>query len=224
MPKSKAITKKVAKKVKASTRKASKGKANTITIKSQKDIVKYNKATKGKILLGIIVAEWCGACKRLEPELNQSLNTPTNHSRMIIDSEVAKKIPELNSAVTKYPSFIVIKNGVPMDQTGPEGITKEVQNSPRTAHEIIELANNPSRVTPSLGTPVTPSLGTPVNRKKNNRNPTNTPRNASIVESVKVKEENTPLSMESLSREVTSEPPKPEEEVSKTFTPKYITK
>jgi len=220
MPKSKAITKKVAKKGNAATRKGSKGSkaskanASAITIKTQKDIAKYKKAIKGAILLGIVIKSTCGACKRLEPELIQSLNTPTNHKRMIIDSEVAKNIPELNSAVTRYPSFLVIKNGVPMDQSGPEGVTKEVQNSPRTADEIISLANNPS--------PVSPSLGKPMYNKKNNTNTLTSPRNASIVESVKLKEENTPLSMESLSREVTPETPESEEKVSKTFTPKYI--
>lgn len=129
---------------KAKTRKVkAKAKANAKVVKIQtnKDIPKFNKATG--LVLVVVTASWCGACKRIQPELMKSLNTPTKNTRLLIDSEVAKNIPALNNAVTKYPSFIVLKNGSPMDQAGPEGITKEIQETPRTASEMIELANNP---------------------------------------------------------------------------------
>jgi len=125
---------------KAKTRKV-KAKAKVVKIQTNKDIPKFNKATG--LVLVVVTASWCGACKRIQPELMKSLNTPTKNTRLLIDSEVAKNIPALNNAVTKYPSFIVLKNGSPMDQAGPEGITKEIQETPRTASEMIELANNP---------------------------------------------------------------------------------
>jgi thiol-disulfide isomerase/thioredoxin len=127
---------------KAKTRKVNaKAKAKVVKIQTNKDIPKFNKATG--LVLVVVTASWCGACKRIQPELMKSLNTPTKNTRLLIDSEVAKNIPALNNAVTKYPSFIVLKNGSPMDQAGPEGITKEIQETPRTASEMIELANNP---------------------------------------------------------------------------------
>ena len=127
---------------KAKTRKVkAKAKARVVKIQTNKDIPKFNKATG--LVLVVVTASWCGACKRIQPELMKSLNTPTKNTRLLIDSEVAKNIPALNNAVTKYPSFIVLKNGSPMDQAGPEGITKEIQETPRTASEMIELANNP---------------------------------------------------------------------------------
>jgi thiol-disulfide isomerase/thioredoxin len=127
---------------KAKTRKGkAKANAKVVKIQTNKDIPKFNKASG--LVLVVVTASWCGACKRIQPELMKSLNTPTKNTRLLIDSEVAKNIPALNNAVTKYPSFIVLKNGSPMDQAGPEGITKEIQETPRTASEMIELANNP---------------------------------------------------------------------------------
>lgn len=125
---------------KAKTRKM-KAKAKVVKIQTNKDIPKFNKLS-GMVIV-VVTASWCGACKRMQPELMKSLNTPTKNTRLLIDSEVAKNIPVINNAVTKYPSFIVLKNGSPMDQAGPEGITKEIQETPRTASEMIELANNP---------------------------------------------------------------------------------
>ena len=119
---------------KAKTRKVkanAKANAKVVKIQTNKDIPKFNKATG--LVLVVVTASWCGACKRIQPELMKSLNTPTRNTRLLIDSEVAKNIPVINNAVTKYPSFIVLKNGSPMDQAGPEGITKEIQETPRTA-------------------------------------------------------------------------------------------
>jgi thiol-disulfide isomerase/thioredoxin len=127
---------------KAKTRKVkANAKAKVVKIQTNKDIPKFNKLS-GMVIV-VVTASWCGACKRIQPELMKSLNTPTKNTRLLIDSEVAKNIPVINNAVTKYPSFIVLKNGSPMDQAGPEGITKEIQETPRTASEMIELANNP---------------------------------------------------------------------------------
>ena len=198
--------------VKAKTRKA---KAKVIKVERNSDLGKLKKAMKGELII-IVLATWCGACKRIKPEVLKSLNTPTKYSRALVDSEVAKNIPALNNAVTRYPSFLVIKNGSPMDQEGPEGITKEVQTSPRTAEEFVELANNPPSqvVSPSPSLLVSPMT----NKKRNTRR-----LNQSSVKNatpLNVPAENNPsrLRNEPLSREPMEKPEKEE----KGFTPKYI--
>jgi thiol-disulfide isomerase/thioredoxin len=131
---------------KGKTRKVKKTTKSVVKIQKNKDIPKFNSLAGKGVIIVIVTAEWCGACKRIKPELLKSFNTPTNYSRLWVDSEVAKNIPKLN-AVSKYPSFLVLKDGSPMDQVGPEGITKELPKTPQTAEEMIEIANNPPSLT-----------------------------------------------------------------------------
>lgn len=165
---------------KAKTRKGkAKANAKVVKIQTNKDIPKFNKASG--LVLVVVTASWCGACKRIQPELMKSLNTPTKNTRLLIDSEVAKNIPALNNAVTKYPSFIVLKNGSPMDQAGPEGITKEIQETPRTASEMIELANNPPNAqTQAQARAQAQATMTPVRRNTRRANQSNV-KNATPV-------------------------------------------
>jgi len=205
---------------KAKTRKVNaKGKAKVVKIQTNKDISKFNKATG--LVLVVVTASWCGACKRIEPELMKSLNTPTRNTRLLIDSEVAKNIPAINNAVTKYPSFLVLKNGSPMDQLGPEGITKEIQQTPKTASEMIELANNPPNAlqNQSMNNLSLNNQPNELTRKKRRANQSNvknaTPltmgNNITPVRSIV----NEPMSMEEPKKVVVKED---------SFSPKYITK
>ena len=174
-----------------------------VTVQKNGDIGKFKKAadTSG-VMVVMVLAPWCGACKKIKPELMKSLNTPTKYPRVLVDSEVAKNIPALNNAITRYPSFLVLKNGSPMDQVGPEGITKEVQTSPRTAEELVNLGNNP-----------------PFSSQKRN---TRRAKNATPVESVALRNEpvltNEPLSKKTI--EETIQEPKEE----KAYAPKYISR
>jgi thiol-disulfide isomerase/thioredoxin len=205
---------------KAKTRKVNaKGKAKVVKIQTNKDISKFNKATG--LVLVVVTASWCGACKRIQPELMKSLNTPTKNTRLLIDSEVAKNIPAINNAVTKYPSFLVLKNGSPMDQLGPEGITKEIQQTPKTASEMIELANNPPNALQNqsmnnFSLKNQPNELTRKRRRVNQSNiknatPLNMGNNITPVRSIV----NEPMSMEEPKKVVVKED---------SFSPKYITK
>jgi thiol-disulfide isomerase/thioredoxin len=193
--------------------KTRKAKAKVIKVERNSDIGKLKMAMKGELII-IVLAPWCGACKVIKPEVLKSLNTPTKYSRALVDSEVAKNIPALNNAVTRYPSFLVIKNGSPMDQTGPEGITKEVQTSPKTAEELVELANNPPS---ALASPSqVDSLMT--NKKRNTRRLNQSAVKNATPLNLPAQNNTSRLMNEPLSRE----PVKKVEKEEKGFTPKYI--
>jgi len=201
---------------KGKTRKVKKTTKSVVKIQKNKDIPKFNSLAGKGVIIVIVTAEWCGACKRIKPELLKSFNTPTNYSRLWVDSEVAKNIPKLN-AVSKYPSFLVLKDGSPMDQVGPEGITKELPKTPQTAEEMIEIANNPPSLTAtrSMNTrsmmntsrrknTFTPTNARPLPLSSNNTGPRNTPVRSLTVE---------PLSLEK---------PVVVKNREKSYSPKYV--
>jgi thiol-disulfide isomerase/thioredoxin len=186
---------------KATTRKAKK----VLNVQKKSDIPKLKKVMKKEdILVVMVLAPWCGACKKKKPDIMKSLLTPTKYPRVVVDSDVANNVPELKNAVTRYPSFLVLKNGSPIEQEGPEGITKEVQTNPTTVDEFIDLGNNPpSRSKPNTNTTVPVSTFSPmtmnVNKTRNTRRlnqspiknatPTEIPPNTNIESKTRLTEE-----------------------------------
>lgn len=222
----KAKTKSRAKtKAKATANGKSTTQSGVIFILSMSDIPKYENATKNTAAVGIVLADWCGACQRIKPVLNKSLETPTRYNRIIVDSNVADNIPSLKNNITKYPSFFVLKNGAPIDQVSPEGVSKALASTPNTAEEMIEIANNP------------PSLNTKFNVKSKAEMP-GMPGMANLKNTSEIKKSNAKLAKSTMnekpvSKYETSLEPEPlsqtppqlnnrKVETSKTFVPKYI--
>jgi len=104
--------------------------------------------SNGCTTIVVILADWCGACKRVKPMWLNALKKKKKNNLVLINNEVLPQTPLNSLNITHFPSTFKI----------PSGGSPTLLDNPQDLHEIENTLNsmNESEV-PGLETPITAS-------------------------------------------------------------------
>lgn len=133
-----------------------KKKSKVLKVDSEKKIAQMEKMLgNGSVVIVLIYADWCGACKRFMKNVwNPTCNSPSRNQRIAVREDIAKKTSLANANFKYLPSLIAVENGRMNSYKGSEGVTnamptptniselKTIINKPVTLEEEIVTVNN----------------------------------------------------------------------------------
>lgn len=133
-----------------------KKKSKVLKVDSKKKIAQMEKMLgSGSVVIVLIYADWCGACKRFMKNVwNPTCNSRSRNQRIAVREDIAKKTSLANANFKYLPSLIAIENGRMNLYKGSEGVTnamptptniselKTIINKPVTLEEEIVTVNN----------------------------------------------------------------------------------
>ena len=91
----------------------------------------YDKVTKSGLVVVKCGATWCGPCNKIAPEYEALSVTYNNISFYALDIDTVGKFAD-SAAVTKLPTFLILKDGAPIKLIQGLSIT-EVEKTIRCA-------------------------------------------------------------------------------------------
>jgi len=102
--------------------------------------------SNGCTTIVVILADWCGACKRVKPMWLNALKKKKKNNLVLINNEVLPQTPLNSLNITHFPSTFKI----------PSGGSPTLLDNPQDLHEIENTLNSMNEV-PGLETPITAS-------------------------------------------------------------------
>ena len=121
-----------------------KKKSKVLKVDSEKKIAQMEKMLgNGSVVIVLIYADWCGACKRFMKNVwNPTCNSPSRNQRIAVREDIAKKTSLANANFKYLPSLIAVENGRMNLYKGSEGVTNAMP-TPTNISELKTIINKP---------------------------------------------------------------------------------